>query len=545
MRTAILAGLAGGLSVAVLGASAQTTVSFASNKKDSSSVVYIWHADLLQQQSKDSSQIQSLSGHVKLQEGKTIFYCDSVAMDQVANTIEAFGNVHINDNDSTDIYSQYMKYFVDKKQIDFRRHVTLTDGKGILTTEGLQYDMNDKVGTYHDGGKVVNGTTVVNSRDGIYFANSKDAIFKNDVVLKDPAYDLRADSLQYNSEQHLANFITLTHIRDSTGRTIETRTGFYDLANHRAHFGGRPTIVDSAQAITADDIHFDDSTGISVASGHAMFRDTVEGTTVIADLMIADKRKNTLFATQHPLMILKQEKADSLYVAADTLYSARLPDSLLNPPSDQDSLNPGPARLAPKDSSLRYLQAYHHVRIYSDSLQGLADSLFYNGKDSVFQLFRDPIVWAGGNQVTGDTMYLYTRNKQPLRLYVFENGMVTNRTGENMYNQVKANTLNAYFMDGNIDHMRARGNAESIYYIKDDSGGLVGVNRVNSAEIIDMEFLNRQVNRIILRSDPDATMFPIRSVNVGDMRLRNFKWLEAIRPKTKEELLSPSPHPSN
>src|SRR6266511_4258606 len=66
----------------------------------------------------------------------------------------------------------------------------------------------------------------------------------------------------------------------------------------------------------------------------------------------------------------------------------------------------------------RYFEAYNHVRIYSDSLQAVGDSLFYSGEDSVFRLFKEPIVWSRDSQITGDTIYLYTQNKKPKRMYV-------------------------------------------------------------------------------------------------------------------------------
>ena len=518
---------------------AQTAVAFKSKGSDSVSMVYIWHADTLRQIAKDSSQIQSLYGHVKLQQGKTLFYCDSVAMNQKANTIEAYGNVHINDNDSTNIYSQYMKYFVVKKNISFLKKVSLTDGKGTLTTEELNYDLNGKVGTYSNGGRIVNGSTVVTSADGIYYGDTKDAHFKKNVVLKDPAYDLKADSLIYNTETKIATFITKTLIRDSSGRTIVTKAGFYDLKNHRAQFPMRPEITDKSQYVTGDSVQFDDSTGVSVAKGNALYRDTSQGISIVANLLIADKKNNTLFATQKPVMILKEDK-DSIYVTADTLFSGKYSDSLLEnktPPNGDSSqrikaVNPGNGT----DTSRRYLQGFHHVRIFSDSLQAVSDSLYYSGIDSVFQLFQDPVVWSGTSQVTGDTIYLYTKNKKPEHLYVFENAMVVNKSGENMFNQIKAHTLNGYFKEGEIDHMRAKGSAESIYYIKDDSMALVGVNKVNKADIIDMIFVDKELNRVILRSDADGTMYPIRKVNNDEMRLRNFKWLEARRPKTKFEI---------
>jgi len=515
---------------------AQGAVQFKSKNNDTIRTVYIWQTDVLKQTRIDSvTSVQSLFGHVKLQNEKTIFYCDSVAINQATNIIEAFGNVHINDSDTTDIYSQYMKYFVDQKLIIFQKNVTLTDSKGRLTTEELQYDMNGRIGNYTNGGKVVDGKTTITSRDGTYYAETRDVYFKRNVVLKDPAYDLTADSLLYNTQTQLATFITLTHIRDSVGRTVTTSDGYYDLRNHKAQLGKRPKITDGAQSIVGDHVEFDDSTGISLATGNAVFVDTAQGLSLLANYMIVNKKTNTMLATQKPLMILKQDN-DSIYVTADTLFSGKIPDSLLQKKDSTGKLislvNPNNNN----DSSLRYLQGFHHVRIFSDSMQAVSDSLYYSGIDSVFQLFINPVLWANGKQITGDTIYLYTKNKKPERLYVFENGLAVSKTGKNMYDQIKGNTLNGYFKDGAIDYMRAKGSAESIYFIKDDSLALVGVNKVSRADIIDMIFLDKELNRVVLRNDANGTMFPIRQVNLDDMRLRNFKWLDDRRPKTKFEL---------
>lgn len=515
---------------------AQGSIQFKSKTSDTIRTVYIWHTDTLREKKVDSvTSIQSLFGNVKLQNEKTLFYCDSVAMNQSNNIIEAFGHVHINDSDTTDIYSQYMKYFVDKKYIIFQKNVSLTDKKGVLSTEELTYDMNNRVGTYGNGGKVVDGPTVITSRDGTYYAETKDVYFKNNVVLKDPSYDLTADSLLYNTESQTATFITKTHIRDTLGRTVTTSDGYYDLHNHKASLGKRPVITDGSQSLTGDRVVFEDSTGISIATGNAVFKDTAQGIVLQSNLMFVNKKTNSMLATEKPLMILKQDK-DSFYVRADTLFSGRIPDSLLIKKDSLGNILPPDSAATKNDSSLRYLQAYHHVRIFSDSLQGVADSLYYSGIDSVFRMFTDPVIWAGGRQITGDTIYLYTKNKKPERMYVFENGLAVSQSGKNMFDQVKGNTLNGYFKDGNIDYMRAKGSAESIYFIKDDSLALVGVNKVSRADIIDMIFVNKDLDRVVLRNDANGTMFPIRKVNLDEMRLRNFKWLEARRPKTKFEL---------
>jgi hypothetical protein len=145
-------------------------------------------------------------------------------------------------------------------------------------------------------------------------------------------------------------------------------------------------------------------------------------------------------------------------------------------------------------------------------------------------------VWANDNQVTGDTIFLYTKNRKADRLYVNENALAVSKSGENMYDQIKGNRLYGYFKDGVIDYMRSRGNAESVYYAKDDNGALVGVNRA-SGDIIDIRFKDKEVKRVVFINDVSGTLFPIRQATDQDKLLKNFQWFADKRPKTKEELM--------
>ena len=192
------------------------------------------------------------------------------------------------------------------------------------------------------------------------------------------------------------------------------------------------------------------------------------------------------------------------------------------------------------DSTDRFFEAYYHVRIYSDSLQAMGDSLFYSAQDSVFRLFDQPVVWTRESQVTGDTIYLYTENKKPKRMYVFENALTINKVGSLYYNQVKGRTTNAYFENGNIVYSRTKGNAESIYYAQDEENKFIGVNRA-TADIIDMYFENRKPQRVVFRSNLVGTSYPMRQVNHEELRLRGFQWLEDIRPKSENDLLTEPP----
>ena len=488
------------------------------------------------------TQLHMLAGHVSIRQAGTLFNADSAVQNSASRTIEAFGNVHINDRDSVLIYSDYLLYYIDTRMAYFKKKVKLTDNTSTVTTEEMQYDLNQKVGQYHNYAKVTNGRSVLTSKEGIYYADLKDIYFRKNVHLKDPEYVLDTDSLLYNSRSQLATFITNTKIVDTANRKIFTKEGFYDMKNKKAYFGKRANIIDGATFITADDIKTDEKTGKNLLIGNAVYKDTSQGMAVLANRIEYDKINQEYIATQKPLLILKQE-ADSIFITADTLYSGKLSKLLKNEPDttvkilakgSKNTVNKTPP--PPIDSTDRYFKAYRNVRVFSDSLQAVADSLFFSAKDSIFQLMQEPIVWNGDNQITGDTILLYTRNRKPEKLYVFENGLLVNLSDKDMYNQISGNRITGFFKDGLVDYFRAKGNAESIYYIKSEDSSLVGMNRA-MGDMIDLRFQNRALNKVVFISEVKATMYPILKLPADQKQLQNFQWLEAKRPRSRFELL--------
>ncbi len=584
----------------------------------------------------DSTRLTIVTGDVKLRQGTALFFCDSCVINSRTNVFEAWGKVHIRDADTADIYSNHLRYLGNSKMAYLDGNVRLTDGKATLTTPDLEYDMETNIGTYKNGGRVVNKESVLTSREGYYYADLRDVYFKKDVKLKDPSYEIDTDSLLYNTTTQTTRFISMTNIRDSAGRIIKTREGFFNQQTGKAEFGQRPEIIDGNRFITGNRIAFDDSTGMYQAEGNAIVEDTAQGTTILGGLIYQNRKTNAMLATGKPLMIIRQDN-DSIYISADTLFSARLtdrfgptgipqppapvqpdstrpdsnqkatpdfgnrgrlrkpvardsidkaaPDSIqaiaqadtlvaekeivdLNPPvsiiqktdsvarttidslfqeknavlvATKDSTVKDTLRgitvvqLSENDSTNRYFEAYGNVRIFSDSVQSVCDSLFYSFRDSIFRLYKDPVVWAQNSQITGDTILLHTKNKKADRVEAFENSLMVNRVEEDVYNQVKSTRMDGWFTEGNIDSVRARSFAECIYYIQDEDSAYTGINQ-SQCDIIDIYFDNKELDKVVFRSQVTGTIWPIRQKSPGEMRLTGFRWLEERRPKTKYEM---------
>ena len=635
---------------------------------DTVRIIQILQGQSLREKTIDSvTSLKTIAGNVILKEGLTLFYCDSATINSSTNVLEAFGNVHINQNDSIHTYAQYLRYVGADRMAFLKKDVKLTDKKGTLYTQELEYDLKSSVCNYKTGGKVVNGTSVLTSLEGTYYGSTKDVYFKKNVHLIDPKYDIVSDSLLYNTQSQLTTFITATKIKSKNGGDIYTSSGTYNLQSGQAFFGNRTVIKDSTRTYVANDMAYDEKSGIAQLEGNAVIKDSVEGYTILGNQIFSDKNTGAFLATRKPILIFKGEGKDSTYVAADTLFSGvekrdsngnkiiqkdtlkkttvinfsdstaaakqnindlskkkaldidwlkpvtplKKEDSLFvyvveknnranhapdindtskeaaltkkadaviakiraketvanklpvepalqqasqGPPVDslavlsgKDSLHTNmvskndslkkivPAR-APKDTAIRYFEAFHHVRIFNDSVQSVCDSLFYSSEDSVFRLYQKPLVFNNKSQIAGDTIYMFTENKKAKRIYVFENGIIINQANEQMYNQMGGRSINGYFKDGAIDYMRVKGSpAESVFYPQDNDSAFIGMNR-SKGDVIDVYFVNKEVNKVKFINDVDGTLYPIRQRPEDQKYLKNFKWWETRRPKNKFEL---------
>ena len=133
-------------------------------------------------------------------------------------------------------------------------------------------------------------------------------------------------------------------------------------------------------------------------------------------------------------------------------------------------------------------------------------------------------------------MHLYTKNKKPQRLYVFNNSIIVNKSNDAMYNQIAGRTLNAYFKDGDIDYVRVKGSpAESIFYPQDDDSAYIGMNR-SSGDVIDIHFVKKELNRIKFINDVNGTLYPLDQIPADAKFLKKFEWMDKRRPKNKLEL---------
>ncbi len=498
----------------------------------------------------DTGEMDKLIGDVELEHEGTLMYCDSAYLNGGLNTVEAFGNVQIIQPEGTETQSDYLRYTGNNRHAFLKGNVSLTDGKDHLWCETLNYNTGTRIGTYHNNGTLKNDSTTVTSIFGHYNANTKDTRFTGDVHVYDPQYTVTSDDLGYNTSTKIVIFYGPSIVVNDKSE-LRTSNGTWDSKAEKGYFPSRSSMQNEEQYIEADTLDYDRTTGFGFAYGNVVAIDSVQETTLYSGFAKYNEITQILLAAIKPVM-KKMNGNDSLFIRADTFYSAPLPLDTLSIPdqiitdttvvSDSsthitDSLSKRSA--AESDSSApRYFIGYHNVRIFSDSLQGKCDSIAYSQKDSVMRMIYDPILWSRNSQITGDTILLYTDSGVLKKMYVPNKALVVSQSGPekaDMFDQIQGRTLTAYFADNAINDMLVLPDAENIYYSTDEDGAYLGVSQATS-ERMRILFREQKISRIIFEKNLKQSMTPLDQADIGSLRLSRFRWHPEMRPKTREEL---------
>ena len=489
--------------------------------------IEILKTDSLLYQTQELGKYRKLIGNVQLKHQDALMFCDSAIIDIDANYMTGYGKqVHIKKGDSVDVWGNYLEYFGDQKLGRLTGMCSMRDKTMVLTAPELNYNTETDVGSYMSGGRVVNKETTITSAIGYYYHKNNEALFYGDVILRSPENTIYADSMRYNTNKKIAYFITKTTIVDKDSNVIITNSGFYDTQNEKANFGNNASIKKGTAKVTAKSIDYDKKTKIAIAEGNVIYQDSSNKTTILSNYIFSDENKALVKAHKDPLMItVSSDEKDTMYLSADTLLSYKTISA------DSIKLND----TIPNNDSIKIVKAWYHMKMIQGKMSAVADSMFYSEEDSIFKLYKFPILWMDSTQITGDSIYLYNHEKEINRVDIFGNAFVINLQDAEVYNQIKGKFIQAFIANKKLQKIDVDGNAESIYFIK-DKGAYNGANKSTSAYIT-VSFNDGEVKRIKLTGTPEADFTPMKKISLSSFRLDGFKWNEALQPKSKYDVI--------
>jgi len=95
--------------------------------------------------------------------------------------------------------------------------------------------------------------------------------------------------------------------------------------------------------------------------------------------------------------------------------------------------------------------------------------------------------------------------------------------------------MTGYFVDNELSEIIVRSNSETIYFVREDNGTLIGVNKVKSGNM-KIELVDNEIERITYIDNPTATLFPENDVKEEDLYLKGFVWMGERRPMKKQDI---------
>lgn len=457
---------------------------------------------------------QILRGNVSFSYNDAVMYCDSAFYYQKENKLKAYSNIHLNQNDTLNLFCDSMYYDGNTELAKLWGNVRFRDMEYKLETDSMDYNAASKYAVYRNGGVItsINSNERLVSRVGYYHPDVKTFFFKDSVIYTSDDAKVTTDTLQFFSQSKNAKFFGPTNIYSDSNH-IYCEAGVYYFDEKEAQLSGNPYFEDGKIKFEADSIYYNSKLQIGEGFQHVVITDTTNKSIFKANYAYSNDSTGYSIMVDSAL-VMQFDTEDTLYLHADTLQALR-------------------------NDSVTQIYGYYGVRFMNSEMQGRCDSLFYSKQDSVIKMFTDPILWNDKNQITGDSIYLINYEGEMKRMQVYNNSFIASEVDTiGYYNQIAGRNMVGYFNNNKLKVVHVNGNGKTVYYPESENktDSLItiernGMNRVYCSNIrIDLD--SNTIQQIAFIDKPEAMFYPIHQINEEEQFIRGFNWRIALKPES-------------
>jgi len=464
-------------------------------------------------------------------------------------------------------------YFAATRDAYFRNNVVLTTPDALIKNDTLRYNSNSKIAYFYGPTNIYGKDDTLYTENGTYNTNSDQARFGKNNLYTQGSKSLTGDSLFYDRKAGYGKAMGhVTFIDTAEKAILKGGLGEYKKSDESILVTLNPyvVIISESDSAKVDSIWMTADTLFSkvvftrdlipykqeeiIPDDQIPVKETPEVNTqdvlnpALADeddnrpaLRSIPKKPEMDVAVEKPVSPPKEKippakipppdlKEGKEIDAKDTLNKKALSDTLKVVPAVKDSISTDTTRT-------RMIMAYHNAKIFKSDLQAKADSMFFSYSDSTVRCYVNPMIWAQGSQLSGDTIYLQMKNKKLDNMLLQHNSFIVNTEDADStnFNQIKGKVITGYFRDNKLNNMFVDGNAESVYYLKEDST-YSGLNHMISSRLRILLKDNKLNNISAIRSI-EASITPMKDLREEDRVLKGFIWKPRDRPKSKEEII--------
>lgn len=513
--------------------------------------IFLEHADVLHKQDRDSFMV--LSGTVHFSKGAMQMYCDSAHYYPTSESMDAFGNVRMQQGDTLFIYADELNYDglreIAYLYADEGKDVRMINRNVRLNTPEFTYDMVDERGYYTNGGVLTDPQNRLVSVEGEYLPATKEANFYIDVHLHridgHDTLDIYSDTMYYDTRTRIAEFYSPTEIISGRG-TIHTTEGVYDTRNNQAQLFKHSTVhTDSTSTLTGDTILYDRDRGYGEAFGNVDITDSARQTTLRGTYGYYNRLVDSAFVTGRALA-MEYSRGDTLYMHGryiksildiDTIRTT-VTDTIAPPAGSPDTVQPQIIkREIVSTDSTHVFTAWPRVRFYRSDMQGLCDSMIFVQRDSTLHLHHHPVVWSDDRQIFGNRIILYLNDSTIDRALLPDFAFTAQHIEDDYYNQLTGKVMEAWFNGGELSRLDVSNSVEAIFYPEENDST---INKMVNLQTANMRgwFEKRALIRMKTWPESNGRVTPLYLAKRSDLLLSKFQWYGTLRPRDSQDIFN-------
>lgn len=475
--------------------------------------IIVEHSDFADVNQEEMPDAFLLTGNVRVNHDGVVLTCNKAYYFQKENYIKAFGNVQLVQGDTLFLNSKYAEYSGNVKKAFATGEAFMSSPDATLATDTINFDRNSQEVYYNTKGTIVNKDNTLVSKSGKYYVTQKKFQFLTAVTITNPTYVIKSNHVDYftnSGHSYLFGPSTIT----SKKNFIYTEKGFYDTKKNTGHFLRKSYIKYEDRLIEGDSLYYDRNKEFASATRNVKITDSINRGIVKGHYAEMYKKQDSMFVTKRAVAVNFVEN-DSVYIHGKRLMVTGKEDN-------------------------RIIRAFNNVRFYKTDMSGKCDSIHSSAKTALTKLIGNPVLWNGENQITGDIMHLIgdSKSQELDSLKVLNNTfLVSKDTLGSGYNQVKGQNLYGKFKEGKLNDVDIIKNAEVIYYMRNDTNDLIGINK-NVSSKINIIFQENAVETITFFNQIDGDIYPEDELPENARKLRGLVWRGEERIKSKEDLFS-------
>lgn len=505
------------------------------------------------------------------------------------------------ESDSTYITTDSLRYNTASEESYWKSPGIVKSGKSQLYSEQGLFNSKTQNG-FFTGNAQYKEDTVTATADTIILDKGNDIFhLKGNAIYYSNSDSATANSIYFNKKIDSIALEGTAYYKGIENK-VNGDTINYNKSSGGISVSGQSTIEDNSTRLEGLNVKYDKKTKSGSATGNVIYSDTIENVKLWTDTLIFNNETKYIYARSAPgrmPVYATDQDGDSLYITGEIFnsyttvshktnsnvidsasYAAKkrifsmnidslelhqldttvfknyivtrlLKEKKIEPQEYLDTLSGKTIVIIDTISALQFIEKANkpdttqflvvnkNVLVYKSDMQMKADSLFFNGTDSLFTLYKDPVIWSDSTQMSADTINIYLKNNKVNSLDLLKNGYIVTTEDFKFYNQIKGRKIKGLFEKGKISSIKVDGNAQLIYYLKDEKDkSYMGVNTTDASSF-SFVFNDGKIKEIRHFGNPQSKILPMKGTDHQGIRLEGFNARFESRPTSVRDIFNP------